>query len=1072
MSILSGEIAEKLKLRHEQFKFFDIENAKRQEEVKIKSLKRTEPKRTLTMAEKAVVVEEQKTWDSIWGEVIKPFNQFAEFVQEKTEPKVYNSSGELTSSGENSDKEKKKPKLSYVEKKILQAATPITEEYLDAHKEELIEMGVDVVTEKIKNFFSITGNNIIEFVKENPAAATAIVCSALTVATTAGVACFHDTEDAIMAASIGGALSFALSISVKALVEHKVDITPWLTTLTTVTGAATFSLALVAVIRSIITLIKSYTTDVNEGRREVKEPSAAGMAADIFLKMGVFAGLFTMLCGNAKEFGHVVSSFKNIKQAFDIVSEVFTEEPEILKNGVEATPDKEALTVRMKETREHVRNLRRYAQYLKSIDEREELMKKDPNLLFIDEDVQIHYKVDVNKSVSDENRLIIMNYGRDYFAIDSLHHESYDALVSNNIIYATRVVSVKGVDKAGKRPPTVEHLITFCQADVVEVKPDIMSRFTETAHIAGTYIENHKDEFIVGAAVLGSVVVAASAGLAVYLNREDIKKFCEEHSKTFDISESLPVLPPPVEVIKEAGKNDEIEATEPVRDAQAVLDDMDELNLKSLYRIERFLAAKTFPLIIASEGQTRKIGWNSADRGRRNALLRDANHDKKEWKKFRKEVKSMTQDWVRADLDAKLEERENLREHIRDYTTYCTQPSEVDKDRVNEMRQQVKRLSKQIFEYYDMYHKVENTAKVTSQASVVAKKKNRKSYRQRKAERKRQALEAEKVKKVGKEAEVKPKKPVKVETKKPVKESDVKKVHPAKGPKPNKSVKEAQKPKEDKKNEAPIKTSSFQKKFCYFCCKPGHVAHPTQCDQLCQPQNIWDNLGSQQKKNLIEKNRAIIATNKAKNGCVQQSLSLHKQIPGNVALHANLIKIYYQKAGNPGSDSEFFGSMIKVIFDGTSYVVITEHQLLNGVYYNHPQTGKATPLPPKADWETFGKGTIAFCRIPSGKINLPSGGLRMSVVTPQIGTNFPCCYIGYDPATCEPTICTTAYSWDGDSKSDIIHSATTANFSCGAFLYDAELCGIVGLHHGTVGPNSKRGNNNLCSPLKAMGPRQ
>jgi hypothetical protein len=99
-------------------------------------------------------------------------------------------------------------------------------------------------------------------------------------------------------------------------------------------------------------------------------------------------------------------------------------------------------------------------------------------------------------------------------------------------------------------------------------------------------------------------------------------------------------------------------------------------------------------------------------------------------------------------------------------------------------------------------------------------------------------------------------------------------------------------------------------------------------------------------------------------------------------------------------------------------------------------------------------------------------GQTVSVLPPQKGTDHPALLVSLNFRTMERELTSTTYSWDGHSSSDVVHSASTANYSCGALLYDSKLKAFIGLHHGTHGPDSKNGSNNLCAPLKAMGLRQ
>jgi hypothetical protein len=170
-------------------------------------------------------------------------------------------------------------------------------------------------------------------------------------------------------------------------------------------------------------------------------------------------------------------------------------------------------------------------------------------------------------------------------------------------------------------------------------------------------------------------------------------------------------------------------------------------------------------------------------------------------------------------------------------------------------------------------------------------------------------------------------------------------------------------------------------------------------------------------------------------------------------------------------DKEFWGTMLCASQDKVQYVWITEHQLLKTVYYRGSDD-KVYFLSPKEKWTKLGFGSVSQCRIPKAELKALPAVPHLKVVGPQIGTGISCLYIGLNPNTMLREFCDTPYSWTGKSEDSVVHSASTANFSCGSFLYDSELEGVVASHHGTIGPDSKLGENNLCSPLKAMGPRQ
>jgi hypothetical protein len=68
--------------------------------------------------------------------------------------------------------------------------------------------------------------------------------------------------------------------------------------------------------------------------------------------------------------------------------------------------------------------------------------------------------------------------------------------------------------------------------------------------------------------------------------------------------------------------------------------------------------------------------------------------------------------------------------------------------------------------------------------------------------------------------------------------------------------------------------------------------------------------------------------------------------------------------------------------------------------------------------------------------------------------------IGRKPDGLQDFVCATT----GDKKGDyIIHSVTTTDYTCGAFLYDSNRDVAVGLHTRTDGPNPNGSNNYAAS---------
>jgi hypothetical protein len=275
----------------------------------------------------------------------------------------------------------------------------------------------------------------------------------------------------------------------------------------------------------------------------------------------------------------------------------------------------------------------------------------------------------------------------------------------------------------------------------------------------------------------------------------------------------------------------------------------------------------------------------------------------------------------------------------------------------------------------------------------------------------------------------------------------------------------------DVKSVAPAKISPKKDFPCIFCQKTGHARY--RCPVKPKgyksfPPKVWKEMTVEQQKAAIENNKQFFPKK-----VHSQAASLHNPIKGNIPMHDSQVRIFNPKAANTKcSNQEFWGTMNKLTMDGVQYFTITEHQLRpNGVYY-YDETGGMRSLPSQKEWETFGDGNISICRIPAGKLIGIKSGPRVTVMAPQIGEGFEALLYGLDPVTMERFITPTSYSWSGKPTENVIHSATTANYGCGALLYDSRLGAVVGHHHGSWGPDTKHGNNNLCSPLKAMGLRQ
>jgi hypothetical protein len=232
-------------------------------------------------------------------------------------------------------------------------------------------------------------------------------------------------------------------------------------------------------------------------------------------------------------------------------------------------------------------------------------------------------------------------------------------------------------------------------------------------------------------------------------------------------------------------------------------------------------------------------------------------------------------------------------------------------------------------------------------------------------------------------------------------------------------------------------------------------------------------LTSAERHELTVKNAPLIKAALAK----MESVSLHQPMGGETDVHKSMIKLYYNKAGNSGEERDFWGCMTRVQWDQKSYMIMTDHQNLPDVYYlAKDKDGKQISIrvPNKSKWEKYGSGPNSILRIPLGSNEFQNLAKSKAWVVDSavIGSNTTATYVGFNPDTGKPVFASTEYSWNGDAKSWITHSATTKNFSCGALLVDAKSNRIVGIHQASAGPNPKSGNNNFCSPLKAMAPTQ
>jgi hypothetical protein len=166
--------------------------------------------------------------------------------------------------------------------------------------------------------------------------------------------------------------------------------------------------------------------------------------------------------------------------------------------------------------------------------------------------------------------------------------------------------------------------------------------------------------------------------------------------------------------------------------------------------------------------------------------------------------------------------------------------------------------------------------------------------------------------------------------------------------------------------------------------------------------------------------------------------------------------MYIDAGGN--STTKMWGTLVKVRFGKETCWVISDHQLVPGVFVkdklrNVYLNGLA--------WEPVGEGDTRYHKLPAAQLSLE--GISPITFSPIAdGVNLTVTLAGYNPDNEKPFFTSTEGRL---SDGKIVHSATTANWYCGSALIDARTNTIIGVHMGTIGPNATRGQNNFCLPL-------
>ena len=194
---------------------------------------------------------------------------------------------------------------------------------------------------------------------------------------------------------------------------------------------------------------------------------------------------------------------------------------------------------------------------------------------------------------------------------------------------------------------------------------------------------------------------------------------------------------------------------------------------------------------------------------------------------------------------------------------------------------------------------------------------------------------------------------------------------------------------------------------------------------------------------------------------VKQSVSKYPSIPLSHFMNCSAM-MFHKDSDNP---SKLWGTLVKATIDKRKYWLITEHQLVNGAYVIVDT--KKIELNQIKGWEKVdnGGGDKTYFRLPAENLVIPNVTSAPKIGSVKPGSSFVASLYGYNPSNSQFSYgSSTVEEQDGF----LIHSVTTANYSCGSFLMDQNGY-IVGLHVRTSGPSPQRGKNNFVFCLKLVG---
>jgi len=1109
------------------------------------------------------------------------------------------SNAEKSVTAETESKKPEKVQLTMLQEKIMDEAKPALMQLLD--DPELQDKAWGALSDKFWKEVEELKVSSLTFATENPAVCIGASSVGVSVITVGIAAACGAPEDVALVTAVSIALSAALSGSAFILHRNGVNMTEFVNVASltaTVVGAGAFFLT----VREIIRQIKKYMDSCEHPIvPEAKEaPTTLGFVAELSARVGVFAALIGLVCGDMKVLRQTVSSWRDIRWSFDFLSntwknssledlgigdlekEIAEEEAQAIPEGMIATS-----TVLLYNVIDTARKIaKRRLEILDNITQVEE--DNDAENYFgyypfakcsvMENGVDATECIQPNELFPD-HWVTFLNCKKEHWATDGSAVGEMKALVKAGLVVCTKDNIVACDFKDDIFPGQKKCIVNFMST--AQQKPEKENKLLELAKMGEKiqqYVRDNKKSCIVAGFVFASICTAGVAGL-MYQYSDQIK--VSVLGTACEIATPMIEGPKPAWKQKPKNEGEEEKALPPLESAPGVdrssfgfvhkkyevelkkpcfcanreslenhlmnappgaemkLPNWDEVyrTQKSRRLIEQEMYAGLFAQY-GAEGKHSQKNKSSGDRAKDNQRAHAKDVAEREWKEIRADIRDARTDFDREQVDDWIAQRDGVEDMMLELEKFGS-GTQQQREMYDELDRQYRKLSWNIFNMYDMYVKTENVSKVSAEAKPVVKLSDAAKAAPlvekpmigfnldtvlMRAEADRLNLPKEKPMDVPNPVPVwiQPAAPVKAEAVNPdskgkeeAKPQPARSKNPRSGNKKKKGKKEkaeatpttqlrelkdhidrleqqlSDAPKKKSfadvlKTPAPLKKEKAQKekkkeaekpkhpkkrdfvKHCFNCKRKDHIF--ADCPTLPKgwvkvPAAKWEAMSPAEKRRITAANRALLPPYKP------QSLSKHKPMQGSARYHDNLIPIFNPNAGNTGVDKEFWGTMLCASQDKIQYVWITEHQLLPGVYYRGSDD-KVYLLPKKEEWTTLGFGVISQCRIPKAKLKSLPSVPNLKVVGPQIGTGYSCLYIGLNPMTMQRESCDTPYSWSGKASDDVIHSASTANFSCGSFLYDSELEAVIASHHGTIGPDSKLGENNLCSPLKAMGPRQ